>query len=270
MIPHGRAPEREEKKGMGGEKDEPLPGLPETENRQLLHTLISTAESALAGIAALAPVGSAPAPSHKTPEPQRSCPACGAYRHGRNAPGNNWPIRHVPTPRRYAPDRPPDHRAWQWPRHDSVVQLAKVEFAPVGRKAQQSAASRSQPPIPTPHERPQSQPAMCKSRSGATSAGNSRISPAMPLPPRSAPCSRGSDLGSPAKSALRSESFSRRNGIPEATSGKAAPLFLNPSLPPLAGVRSAEVRSATGPAESPRRLARPALPPLPPQPNNPR
>jgi len=34
-------------------------------------TELYTAESALAGIAALAPVGSAPAPSHKTPEPQR-------------------------------------------------------------------------------------------------------------------------------------------------------------------------------------------------------
>ena len=59
----------------------------ETENRQPLHVFISAAESALAGIAALVPVGSAPAPSHKKPEPQRSCPACGTYRHGLNALG---------------------------------------------------------------------------------------------------------------------------------------------------------------------------------------
>src|ERR1700729_2423986 len=146
----------------------------------------------------------------------------------------------------------------------------KAEFVPIGRKAQQSAASRWQRPIPPPHERPQSQPVMYKNQSGRISAGSSGLSPAMPLPPQSAPGSRASDPDSPAKSALQSERFSRRDGIPEATSGKAAPLFLNPSLPPLAGVRSAEVRSATGPAESPRRLARPALPPLPPQPNNPR
>src|SRR5258708_30966402 len=63
---------------------------------------ISTAESALAGIAALAPVGSAPELSHRRTEPQLSCRACGTYLHGRNAPGNNLPIRHVPTPRRYA------------------------------------------------------------------------------------------------------------------------------------------------------------------------
>src|SRR5579863_2337144 len=74
--------------------------------------IISTAEFALAGIAALVLVGSAPAPSHKTPGPQLSCPACGTYLRGRNAPGNNWPVRHLPTPRRYAPDRPLDHRAW--------------------------------------------------------------------------------------------------------------------------------------------------------------
>jgi hypothetical protein len=46
------------------------------------------------------------------------------------------------------------------PRHDLVVQLAKAEFVPIGCKAQQSAASRSQRPIPPPHERPQSQPAV--------------------------------------------------------------------------------------------------------------
>src|ERR1700758_3454720 len=92
----------------------------------------SSAESAPAGIAAPVPVGSAPELSHKTPEPQRSCRACGTYPLGRNAPGNNSPIRHVPTPRRYAPDRPLDHRTWQWPRHDSAVLLAKGEFVPTG------------------------------------------------------------------------------------------------------------------------------------------
>jgi hypothetical protein len=86
-------------------------------------TLTSIHRAASRGIAALVPVGSAPAPSHKTPEPQRSCRACGTYLHGRNAPGNNWPSRlvflnNVPIPRRYAPDQPLDHRAWQWPRHD--------------------------------------------------------------------------------------------------------------------------------------------------------
>src|SRR6266478_5175766 len=80
--------------------------------------LISAAESALAGIAALVPVGSAPELSHKRTEPQLSCRACGTYPQGRNAPDNNLPIRHAPAPRRYAPDRPLDHRAWQWPRHD--------------------------------------------------------------------------------------------------------------------------------------------------------
>src|ERR1700733_2272137 len=214
--------------------------------------LISTAESALAGIAALVPVGSAPELSHKRTEPRLSCRACGTYLHGLNAPGNNSPIRHVPTPRRYASDRPLDLRTLQLPRHDLAVQLVKAEFVPIGRKAQQSAASRSQRPIPPPHERPQSQPAVCKSRSGGTSG----LSPAMPLPPRSALGSRASDPGSPAKSALRSEKFSRRDGIPVATSGKAAQL-----LPALAGVRSATV-----PVESPRRSPRPALPPLPRQP----
>jgi hypothetical protein len=43
---------------------------------------ISTAESALAGIAALVPVGSAPELSHKRTEPQMSGPACGTYLHG--------------------------------------------------------------------------------------------------------------------------------------------------------------------------------------------
>src|SRR6476661_354313 len=101
---------------------------------------ISTAESALAGIAALVPVGSAPELFHKRIEPQLSCRACGTYRHGLNAPGNNLPIRHVQTPRRSAPDQPLDHRALQLLRHDSAPQLAKVESVPVGCKAQQSAA----------------------------------------------------------------------------------------------------------------------------------
>src|SRR5438067_1083344 len=89
---------------------------------------ISTAESAAAGIAALVPVGLAPEPSHKRFEPQLSCPACGTFPHGLNAPGNYLPIRPVPTPRRCAPDRPLDHRAWQLPRHDLAVQLARGEF----------------------------------------------------------------------------------------------------------------------------------------------
>src|SRR5262249_46384117 len=143
----------------------------------------SAGESALAGIAARVPVGSAPELSHKRIEPRLSCQACGTYLHGLNAPGNNLPIRHVPTPRRSASDRPLDHRTLQWPRHDSAVQLAKAEFVAIGRKAQQSAASRSRRPIPPPHERPQSLPAVCKSRS----AGTSGFSSAMPLPPRSAP-----------------------------------------------------------------------------------
>ncbi len=124
--------------------------------------------------------------------------------------------------------------------------VKRNNLPPVGR-------SRS---IRPPHERPRSQPAGCKHRSGGTSG----LSPPMPLPPRSAPGSRASGLDCPAKSALRSERFSRRDGIPVAASEKAA------QLPPvLAGGRS-----ATGPVESPRRLARPALPPLPPQPSNPR
>src|SRR5258708_1370587 len=224
----------------------------ETENRQLLHFFISTAESALAGIAALVPVGSAPELSHKRTEPQLSFRACGTYPRGRNAPSNNLPIRHVPTPRRSASDRPLDHRALQLPRHDLAVQPEKGEFVTIGRKAQQSAASRSQRPIPPPHERPQSQPAVCRHRSG----GTLRLSPQMPLPPRSDRGSRASDPGSPAKSALQSERLSLRDGIPVATSGKAVQ-----SLPALAGVRS-----ASGPIESPRRLARPASLPLPPEP----
>src|SRR5215831_9541447 len=163
---------------------------------QLLFQLsISTAESALAGIAAPVPVGSVPELSHKKTEPQRSCRACGTTLHELNAPGNNLPIRHVPTTRRYASDRPLDHRARQLPQHDLAVQLAKAEFAPIGCKGQQSAASRSQRPIPPPHERPQSQPAVCKSRSGETSG----LSPAMPTLRRSAPGSRASDPVPPAK-----------------------------------------------------------------------
>src|SRR5580692_9822157 len=115
-------------------------------------SFMSTAESALAGIAALVPVGSGPAPSHTTPEPQLSCRACGTYLHGRNAPGSNSSIRHVPTPRRYALDRPLDLRTLQLPQHDLAVQLAKAEFVATGCKAQQSAASRSQRPILPRHE----------------------------------------------------------------------------------------------------------------------
>src|SRR6266851_4644270 len=188
---------------------------PEFDNRVLF---ISTAESALVGIAAPVPVGSGPELSHRRTELQLSCLACGTYQHGLNALDNNSPIRHVPVPRRYAPDRPLDRRAWQRPRHDSVVPPAKAEFVPIDRIARQSAASRSPRPILLPHERPQSQPAVCRSRSGGTSG----LSPAMPLPPRSAPGSRASDPGFPAKSALRSAMFSRRDGIPVATSGKAA------------------------------------------------
>src|ERR1039458_2497907 len=105
---------------------------------------ISTAESVPAGIAAPVPVGSAPAPSHKKPERQRPCRACGTTLRGLNAPGSNLPIRHVPTPRRYASDRPLDHRTWQWPRRDLDMRPAKAEFVPIGCKAQQSAAGRSQ------------------------------------------------------------------------------------------------------------------------------
>src|SRR5438132_1804093 len=225
-------------------------------NARGLSFFISAAESAPAGIAALVPVGSGPELSHKSTGPRRSCPACGTYRHELNAPGSNLPIRHVLRPRRYASDRPLDHRAWQLPRHDLEVQLAKAEFVPTGCKAQQSAASRWQRPIPPPHERPQWRPAVCKSRSG----GSSGLSPAMPLPLRSVFGSRASGFDSPAKSALRSERFERRDGILAATSGRAA------QLPPAL----AEGRSATGPVESPRRLARPALLPLPRQQSSPR
>src|ERR1700723_696419 len=93
---------------------------------------ISAAESAPAGIAAPAPAGSAPALSHKRTGPQRSCPACGTTPRGRNAPGSNLSIRHVPGPRRYAPDRPLGRRAWQWLRHDLDVLPAKGEFVPIG------------------------------------------------------------------------------------------------------------------------------------------
>src|SRR5258708_3636291 len=143
---------------------------------------ISTAESALAGIAALVPVGSAPELSHKRTEPQRSCRACGTYLRGLNAPNSNSPIRLVPTPRRSASDQPLDHRTLLWPRHDLAVQLAKAEFAAIDRNAKQSAASRSPAPIPPAHERPQSQPAVCRHRSGPTSG----LSPAMPTLRRSA------------------------------------------------------------------------------------
>ena len=51
-----------------------------------------------AGIAAPVPVGSAPELSHTRTEPQPSCPACGTNPRGRNAPGSNLPVRHVPTP----------------------------------------------------------------------------------------------------------------------------------------------------------------------------
>jgi hypothetical protein len=90
-------------------------------HRLLTSFFISTGESALAGIAALVPVGSAPELSHKRTEPRLSCRACGTYLRGRIAPGNNSPIRHVPTLRRYVSDRPPDRRAWQLPRHDLAV-----------------------------------------------------------------------------------------------------------------------------------------------------
>src|SRR6185369_14997145 len=64
-----------------------------TENRQVAKKFISAAESAPAGIAAPVPVGSVPELSHKKIEPQPSCRACGTYLHGRNAQGNNLPIR---------------------------------------------------------------------------------------------------------------------------------------------------------------------------------
>src|SRR6266404_9065007 len=67
-----------------------------------LQIFISAAGSALAGIAAPVPVASAPELSHKRTGPQLPCRACGTYRHGRNAPDSNSPIRHLPAPRRYA------------------------------------------------------------------------------------------------------------------------------------------------------------------------
>jgi hypothetical protein len=42
---------------------------------------VSAGESAPAGIAVLVPVGSGPELSHKWTGPQRSCQACGTYRH---------------------------------------------------------------------------------------------------------------------------------------------------------------------------------------------
>src|SRR5271157_2037901 len=71
-----------------------------------LPIFISAAESAPAGIAARVLVGSALELSHRRTELQPSCRACGTYRHGLNAPNSNSPIRPVPAPRRYAPDRP--------------------------------------------------------------------------------------------------------------------------------------------------------------------
>src|ERR1700752_2184109 len=80
----------------------------------LFQFFISTAESAPGGIAAPVPVGSVPELFHKRIEPRLSCRACGTYRHGLNAPGNNLPVRHVPTRRQCASGRPLDHRTWQW------------------------------------------------------------------------------------------------------------------------------------------------------------
>src|SRR5580704_1613092 len=91
-----------------GRDDETLPSQPRAAQgslihyvtKQLLDSSISTAESALAGIVARVPVGSAPELSHRRTEPRLSCRACGTYRHGLNVTGNNLPIRRVPTPRR--------------------------------------------------------------------------------------------------------------------------------------------------------------------------
>src|SRR6266567_4143493 len=60
---------------------------------QAIPNFISAAESALAEIAAPVPVGSAPELSRKRTGPRLSCPACGTYLHGLNAPGSNSPIR---------------------------------------------------------------------------------------------------------------------------------------------------------------------------------
>jgi|SRR5580704_7666098 hypothetical protein len=46
-------------------------------------------------------LSSAPELSHKRTGPQLSCRACGTYLHALNAAGNNLPVRHVPTPRRW-------------------------------------------------------------------------------------------------------------------------------------------------------------------------
>jgi hypothetical protein len=56
------------------------------------------------------------------------------------------PIRYVPTPRRYASDRPLDHRAWQLPRHDLAVQLAKAEFVAINKLRVFSAGRLSAAP----------------------------------------------------------------------------------------------------------------------------
>ena len=111
--------------------------------------LISTAESAPRGIAALVPVGSAPELSHTRTEPPLSCRSCGTYRHGLSAPGSNSPIRPVPTPRRYAPDRHLDHHAWQSPRHDLDGQPAKAEFVlgPGPKRNRSGVALPSDDPI---------------------------------------------------------------------------------------------------------------------------
>src|SRR6266851_6871647 len=81
------------------------------ENSTVEPVFISIPRAAWRGNDAPVPVGSAPKLSHRRTEPQPSCRACGTYLHGLNAPGNNLPIRHVPTPRRSASDRPLDHRA---------------------------------------------------------------------------------------------------------------------------------------------------------------
>src|SRR5205085_8708220 len=78
----------------------------------------SVAESALAGIAALVPVGSTLGLFHKKPGTQLSCQACGTTLHGPNAPSSNLPIHPFPTPRQSAPDPPLGLRIPQWPRHD--------------------------------------------------------------------------------------------------------------------------------------------------------
>src|SRR5258708_38997715 len=54
-------------------------------NRQVVEVFISAAESPLTGTASPVPAGLGRELSHKTPEPQPSCRACGTYRHGRNS-----------------------------------------------------------------------------------------------------------------------------------------------------------------------------------------